>query len=194
MVPAFLILYFAAEPLINLFFKHARFGAADAVATTDALKAYSFGVVGYGLIKILTSYYFSIERTRYAMIVSLCGICLTIIANYILIEDFGHVGLAYAASITLTANALFLLVGTKKDKVLWRIPKLLRGLSAILLASLVFAGCEYFFGAAISSVDLGVGKINALTQLLLHLIMLSLIFVITILIVEKKSPIKLLRS
>ena len=194
MVPAFLVLYFAAEPFINLFFKHARFSAEDAIATKNALKAYSFGVVGYGLIKVLTSYYFSIERTRYAMMVSLCGICLTVMANYLLVDDFGHVGLAYAASITLTANAVFLMLGTKKDKVLWRIPKLLRGLSGILLASLVFVVSEYFLGSAISAIDLGVGKVNALTQLILHIGLLSLIFIIAILVVEKKSPIRLLRS
>lgn len=115
MVGCLAFLLFSCLPTVQLLFQHGKFDEASAKATADALFAYSFGVVGYGLIKVLTSFYYAIEKTSYAMRVSLAMVAVNALSNYLLAKQFGHIGLAATSSITLSGNALFLALGLRKN-------------------------------------------------------------------------------
>ena len=60
--------------IIALIFQQGAFGLKDTSATSEALFAYSFGMLGYGLIKVFTSFFYAVEQTSYAMRVSLASI------------------------------------------------------------------------------------------------------------------------
>ena len=60
MVPCMVFFMHNSEPLIRMMYQYGKFTPADTVATADALFAYSFSVVSYGLIKVLTAFYYSV--------------------------------------------------------------------------------------------------------------------------------------
>lgn len=110
----FVLLVTASEDMIVILFEHGKFTQKDTLATADALQAYSWGVLAYGLIKVLTAFYYAIDKTSFAMKVALGSIGINLLGNYLLVQRFGHVGLAYTSSITLSCNALFLFLGSLK--------------------------------------------------------------------------------
>ena len=121
-IPSWCFLAVNPDSVIALLFQYGRFSSTDVEQTGAALLAYSFGLVGYGLVKVLTSVYYAMERTRYAMIVSLISIVFNLVGNLLLVDAFGHLGLAYTASAVLTLNALLLSIGLVRARIpfAWR--------------------------------------------------------------------------
>lgn len=117
LLPSFAFLYVSSADVITLFYEAGRFTPADTAATAIALKAYSFGLVSYGLLKVLNSYYYATERTRYAMWVGIASIAVNYFLNDALVDRMGHRGLALTTSATLTGNALLLMAGMTRDRV-----------------------------------------------------------------------------
>jgi putative peptidoglycan lipid II flippase len=105
-----LFLYLEATNIISLLFGYGKFSAQDVVATSKALKCFSFAAVGYGLIKVMTSFYYALDKTKFAMYVSVLSIFVNFVSNYYLSQKIGYVGLALTSSITLSLNALILFV------------------------------------------------------------------------------------
>jgi len=130
------------QEIIRLLFRVGRYTDADVAATGQALFAYSFGMLGYGWIKVLSSFYYATNRTAYAMKVSLFGIVLNFVGNWMIVRHFGHVGLAMTSSLTLTLNALFLLLGTRTSQVRWQTRQALRSVAYLVGAALLSASCQ----------------------------------------------------
>lgn len=116
MSPCMVFLLCNYNYIVQLLYQHGNFRSFDAKATGMALYAYSFSVISYGLIKVLTSFYFSVERTSYAMKASIGCIIVNLVGNLIFVDIYGHTGLAITTSCTLTINALILIIGLKKHK------------------------------------------------------------------------------
>lgn len=117
MVPCMLFMHGSALDITRLLFQAGKFTPTDTEATAIAIQAYSLGLVGYGLLKVLNSYYYAVDRTRFPMMVSLLSIAVNYIGNAMLVKKYGHEGLAMTASITLTLNALILIIGTSADRI-----------------------------------------------------------------------------
>lgn len=99
--------------IIELIFQRGAFTEFDTISTGAALLTYSFGLFGYGFIKVLTSFYYATERTGYAVKVSFIGVTNTLVVCYFLVDVMGHIGLALASSATLTLNSSLLLLGNR---------------------------------------------------------------------------------
>ena len=126
--------------MTQLLYQHGKFTSLDSQATADALYCYSFSLIAYGLLKVLSSYYYAVERTNYAMKVSLFSILVNFAANMFFVSSFGHKGLALS---TLTLNALFLVWGLRQDRLLWQKRKLAISISMMSLAFALAFGLQY---------------------------------------------------
>ena len=115
MIPCTMILTLCSTDITRLLYEAGRFTPADTAATAIAIEAYSYGLLGYGLLKVLNSYYYATGRTKYPMAVSLFSIAGNYLANSMLVHRFGHQGLAITASIMLTMNSFLLMAGMAKD-------------------------------------------------------------------------------
>ena len=113
MSASFAFLFYQSEGLVTLIFERGAFTASDSSATAKALSAYAVGLFGYGFIKVLTAFYYAIERTSFPMKVSFFGIVSTTCGCLLLVDTFGHVGLASASAITLCLNSSILFFGLK---------------------------------------------------------------------------------
>lgn len=168
-------------PSVQFVYQHGQFGSGATLATADALYFYSFSLIGYGLMKVLTSFYYAVERTGFAMRTSLFSIGVNALANYFLVNVYGHSGLAMTTSVVLSLNALILLAGLRKEKLLWDKPKWLRNL-ALLFLGLVLSALAQHWILALSQefliVNLSLKQTSLLTLTLNGSVVGSLFFLL----------------
>ncbi|MGD9896046.1 MAG: murein biosynthesis integral membrane protein MurJ [Candidatus Methylacidiphilaceae bacterium] len=107
-IPAAVGLAVLSEPLIRLIYQHGRFSPWDTHQTATALEAYTLGLAGYAGIKILAPCFYALGSPAIPLRVSLFGIGLNLLLNFILVKalSFGHVGLALTTSFVALLNCL----------------------------------------------------------------------------------------
>ena len=136
-----LFLYSEAYLIIKLLFGYGRFSEADVYATAEALKYYSFAAIGYGLIKITTSFYYALNQTKFAMYVSIMTVFVNFISNYFFSKVLGYTGLALTTSLTLTLNSIVLLIIAIKLGIKLSVFKHLKSLCLLVMS----ITCSYLF-------------------------------------------------
>ncbi|MCK9637636.1 MAG: murein biosynthesis integral membrane protein MurJ [Methylobacter tundripaludum] len=116
-LPATIGLVMLAEPMLSTLFQYNEFGVSDVHFAGLSLKAYSLGLLGFILIKVLVPGFTSrgdmktpVRYGVYAMLVSL-GL------NLALVFPLAHAGLALATSLGAFFNAALLLRKLHRDKV-----------------------------------------------------------------------------
>ena len=176
MVGCFIFLFVNHMQLVDLLFHHGQFSAASARATGLALQAYCFGVLGYGLLKVLTSFYFAVERTSYAMKVSLLAVVINFVVNWFLVKRYGHIGLATTAACTLTFNAALLMWGLRQHDVRFEWSKILKSMIYIAFALLLACWGQKFCLSALSGLDLGGIKTESALAIALNGVICVLVF------------------
>ncbi|MCX6125746.1 MAG: murein biosynthesis integral membrane protein MurJ [Proteobacteria bacterium] len=154
MIPCMMFMHGSASDITRVLFQAGRFSPADTAATAIAIQGYSLGLAGYGLIKVLNSYYYAIERTRFPMYVSLFSIAANYLANAFLVHKYGHQGLALTASFILTLNAAILMVGTARD--CWEINRkqVLESIGYLALGMLAVYGLRLLYQNAVEGFSL----------------------------------------
>lgn len=164
--------------ITELVYQHGQFDQQATLATSETLFFYSFSLLGYGLVKVLTSFYYAMDRTQYAMKVGIVSIGVNFLANYLFVEKFAHKGLAMTASLVITMNALFLAFGLKSQKLPWRFRLILKSILCLVLS----------LGAAVllqNVILLGFNQLNWIQNLALKmraLLVLSLTGMITVVV------------
>jgi putative peptidoglycan lipid II flippase len=187
MIPCTLALVFASTEITQILYEAGKFTSSDTVATAMAIEAYSYGLLGYGLLKVMNSYYYATGRTRFPMFVSLLSIAANYLANAILVKEFGHKGLAMTASVTLTLNAVILIGGMYADKVKVDWKQIFTSLAQLAIGTLLVVVIhntyqEYIlklsFGALFGATETSVilTKLDASLRLLVDLTLIAAVF------------------
>jgi len=140
MTPCMVFLISSSYPIIRLLLEGGRFNEQSVHQTSLALAAYSWGVVPYGLIKVLTAYYYANSRTKWPMYFSFMSIGINFVLNMLFVKQFGHVGLAATASAIFFVNAAFLTFGIRRDGLTWDFKKMLSSLSWVVVAAICSGG------------------------------------------------------
>lgn len=116
-LPAAVGLAVLAPEIIKVIYQHGKFTADSTAATAAALRAYAVGLAAYAAIKVLTPCFYALDRRRTPLNVSLVGIGLCIILNFILVKGFhlGHVGLAATTGCLALLNVAQLAFYLKRE-------------------------------------------------------------------------------
>tara|TARA_B110000196_G_scaffold97788_1_gene84935 strand:- start:20 stop:1558 length:1539 start_codon:yes stop_codon:yes gene_type:complete len=146
-VPAATALAILAIPLIATLFYYGAFTETDILMTQYALIAYSIGLVGLILIKILAPAFYAQQNIKTPVKIALFTLFCTQFMNLIFIGYLKHTGLALAIGLGACINAALLFYHLKKGQVF----KLNAGwtmfLIKIIFAAFVMAlGLFYFKG------------------------------------------------
>jgi putative peptidoglycan lipid II flippase len=123
-IPAAVGLVVLAEPLVATLFYGGQFSDYDVRMTALSLQAFSLGLIGFSLVKILAPAYFAREDTKTPVKVGLISLavnfCLSVILAYSLTRsgyEGTHAGLALATSVAAMVNAWLLYRGLRRDKI-----------------------------------------------------------------------------
>ncbi len=107
-LPAAAALIAMPNAIISVLFERGAFGPTAVNQTAAALVAYATGLPAYVLIKVLAPGFFAREDTKTPVQIAAIAMITNIVLNLIFMQYWGHVGIAYASSITAWFNALAL--------------------------------------------------------------------------------------
>lgn len=143
--PASLGLMMLAEPMVATLFQYNEFGVHDVTMAGRSLMAYSLGLLGFILVKVLVPGFTSRKDMRTPVRFGVYAMIANMVLNLILVFPLAHAGLALATSLGAFFNASLLLFTLLKSRVYlpssgWRI-YILR----IILATSAMTALLYHF-------------------------------------------------
>ncbi|NTV10642.1 MAG: murein biosynthesis integral membrane protein MurJ [Zoogloea sp.] len=112
-LPAALALAILAVPLVSTLFLHGAFTAADVMQTRNALVAYSLGLAGLILVKVLAPGFYARQDIRTPVKIALITLAATQLMNLFFVSAFKHAGLALSIGLASCINAGLLFHGLR---------------------------------------------------------------------------------
>src|SRR3954468_9936199 len=113
-VPSAVALAVIALPLVSALFQYGRFGIDDAWMTCRALVAYSIGLIGMILVKILAPGFYARQNVKTPVKIGILTLFATQAMNLAFIGPLKHAGLALAIGLGACLNAALLYRGLRK--------------------------------------------------------------------------------
>ncbi|WP_298619678.1 murein biosynthesis integral membrane protein MurJ [uncultured Zoogloea sp.] len=153
-LPAALGLALLAVPLITTLFYHGAFGASDVFQTRTALIAYSAGLAGLILVKVLAPAFYARQDVRTPVKFGLITLAVTQLMNLVFIGPLQHAGLALSIGLASCINAGMLYHGLRKRGIYQPQPGWGK-FAAKLGVALVVLGLAVWFAVGADSVWLG---------------------------------------
>ena len=142
-VPAAAALALLAVPLVTTLFQYGAFSATDTFATRDAVIAYSVGLVGLILVKVLAPGFYAQQNIKTPVKVAIASLVATQLMNLAFIWHLRHAGLALAISLGAFVNAglLFVLLrraGVYQPQPGWRVFALKLGVAVYVMGTVLW--------------------------------------------------------
>lgn len=166
-LPAAAALAVLAVPLITSLFMYGEFTAHDVSMTKIALMAYSVGLIGLILVKVLAPGFYSRQNIKTPVKIAVFTLLVTQLMNLLFVFglDFKHAGLALSIGLGACVNAGLLFYNLRKSKLFtpqkgWFLFLFKLVLAVIVMAVLV----DYIAGA--DSNWLAYGLIEKIMRLL----------------------------
>jgi putative peptidoglycan lipid II flippase len=146
-LPASLALAMLAVPLLSTLFQYGAFTAGDVLRTREALVAYSIGLTGLILVKVLAPGFYARQDIRTPVKIALITLALTQLMNFAFIGWLKHAGLALSIGLASCFNAGMLWRGLRQRGVY--LPQAGWGIFMLkLLAALIVLGSVLRFASA----------------------------------------------
>ena len=143
-LPAAVALAILAVPLITTLFQYGEFSAHDVQMTRQALVAYSVGLLGLILVKVLAPGFYARQNIRTPVKIALLALAATQAMNFAFVVPLQHAGLALAIGLGACLNAGLLYRQLRVHGIYTPQPGWLAFLSRIAVAIAVMAACLWF--------------------------------------------------
>ncbi|WP_313069331.1 murein biosynthesis integral membrane protein MurJ [Atlantibacter hermannii] len=139
-LPSAVALGILAEPLIAALFQYGKFNAFDAVMTQRALVAYSVGLTGLIVVKVLAPGFYSRQDIKTPVKIAIVTLIMTQVMNLAFIGPLKHAGLSLSIGLAACLNASLLYWQLRKQKIFQPEAGWARFLIRLIIAVLVMAG------------------------------------------------------
>ena len=150
-LPAALALAILATPLIATIFQHGAFNANDVTQTRSALIAYSLGLTGIILIKILAPGFYARQNIKTPVKIAIVTLVATQLFNLLFVPLFKHAGLTLATGLGACVNAGLLYYFIRKYRFYIPQPEWLAFFMKLLVALYLMGGALWWaMGSEIS--------------------------------------------
>jgi putative peptidoglycan lipid II flippase len=145
-LPSALALAILAVPLIATLFQHGAFDSHDVMMTGRALVAYSLGLVGLILVKVLAPGFYARQDIRTPVKIGVITLAATQVMNLMFIYPLAHAGLALAIGLGACINAGLLYFKLRRGGVFepqpgWRKFLLQLGAALLVMGVVVWTAC-----------------------------------------------------
>lgn len=159
--PAAVALAVLAAPLVIALFHYGKFTGHDVLMTQQALIAYSFGLLGLILVKILAPGFYARQNIKTPVKIAVFTLVTTQLMNvlFVFVLDLQHAGLALAIGLGACINASLLYYHLRKSNVYQPQPGWFVFLLKLALALGVMGSALYFaMGDSATWLDFGLIK------------------------------------
>jgi putative peptidoglycan lipid II flippase len=150
-LPAALALAILAVPLLATLFQHGAFTAEDVLQTRSALVAYSLGLAGLILVKVLAPGFYARQDIRTPVKIALLTLAATQLMNLAFVGWIRHAGLALSIGLASCLNAGLLYRGLRRRGVYLPRPGWPSFLLRLVVALLALAVTLWFMMGSESS-------------------------------------------
>ncbi len=116
-LPASVGLLLLAKPMLSTLFQYEEFGSNDVLLAGQSLMAYSVGLLGFILVKVLVPGFTSRKDMKTPVRFGIYAMFANMGLNIALVFPFAHAGLALATSLGAFFNASLLLSKLLKDNI-----------------------------------------------------------------------------
>jgi putative peptidoglycan lipid II flippase len=178
-LPASVALMILSEPLLATFFHFGKFGVHDVHMSANALMAFSFGLLGFILIKVLAPGFYARQDTKTPMRVGVVSLVVNIILSLLLVIPLKHVGLALAISISAFVNAGMLFFKLRSHNVYRPLPGWKLFLVRVVLASVIM-GAVLYWGAGDVDSWLQAPAVHRVFRLLIWVAIGAAVYLLTV--------------
>ena len=119
-VPATVALWLLAEPILATLFQYGAFADRDVEMAAASLRAYTVGLGGFMLIKVLAPGYYARQDMKTPVKIGIIAMVSNMVLNVLFVFplmwyfEMGHVGLALATSVSAWINAGLLYLGLRR--------------------------------------------------------------------------------
>ncbi|MBR1648671.1 MAG: polysaccharide biosynthesis C-terminal domain-containing protein [Alphaproteobacteria bacterium] len=113
-VPAAAAMIVLAEPVVNILFQHGKFGVFQTLMTSRAVMAYALGLPLYVMVKALAPNFFARLDTKTPVKYSAVVLLANLLFSVILMQFFGHIGIAFATTLAAFVSLGLYIRGLKK--------------------------------------------------------------------------------
>jgi len=137
LLPASAGLIALSMPITKILLERGAFGAYSTAITSNALFFYSFGLLAYGVIKILVNGFYAMQDTKTPVKIAAVSLVVNIILSVLFMYKLKAGGLALANSVSGMCNAVMLFIALRKVSGTFDEKMLIKSLSKIVPASLL---------------------------------------------------------
>ncbi|AHM73674.2 murein biosynthesis integral membrane protein MurJ [Yersinia hibernica] len=116
-LPSAVALGILAKPLVVSLFQYGKFSAFDAMMTQRALVAYSVGLMGLIVVKVLAPGFYSRQNIKTPVKIAIITLIITQIMNLIFIGPLKHAGLSLSIGLGACLNASLLYWQLRKQDI-----------------------------------------------------------------------------
>lgn len=178
-VPIAFLFFYYGDGIIKVLFERGKFFESDTLDTFLALKAYAFSLIFYSTYSILNKILYAAKFVNYLLLITVAGIVLKIVLNFIFVEIWKQNGLALSTSITYLFFFLssFILVYKK-------LPLKNKG---IFLKELVFHLANGFFSYTVIQVMFNYIMPDNNYINLLKILLFLLVYILNVILIGNKS-------
>jgi putative peptidoglycan lipid II flippase len=155
LLPAAAVSIVLAEPIVRLIYERGAFSASDTTHVSEALIAFSLGLVVNGLALLLTRGFFALQEPRVPTLVAAGNLVLNAVLDLALYKPFGAAGIALATSIVTLWNSVVLAYVLRRRVGHLHGRRVLRETLLIAVATALSAAAGW---AAWRGVDLALGR------------------------------------
>lgn len=138
-LPSAVALGILAKPLTVSLFQYGKFTATDALMTQRALVAYSVGLMGLIVVKVLAPGFYSRQDIKTPVKIAIVTLIMTQLMNLAFIGPFKHAGLALSIGLAACLNASLLYWQLRKQQIFTPQPGWQRFLLRLVVAVIVMA-------------------------------------------------------
>ena len=107
-LPSAAFLAIMGRNIVDVIYQWGAFSEGDAYNTTLALLHYSYGLVGFAVVRVVAPFYYAFHDSKTPMKISVLAVALNLLLYYPMIKMLGFAGLAAATSIAGIANGALL--------------------------------------------------------------------------------------
>lgn len=139
-LPSAVALGILSKPLVVSLFQYGKFTAFHAAMTQQALVAYSVGLVGLIVVKILAPGFYSRQDIKTPVKIAIFTLLMTQLMNLVFIGPLKHAGLSLSIGLAACINALMLFWQLRRQKIFQPEPGWFSFLMRLAIAVVVMAG------------------------------------------------------
>ncbi len=101
LLPAMALMFALAQDCVAISFQRGAFGLDDTKMVTEALYAYLIGLPFYGLYKVFSPSFYTLDKPKIPVIISSLSVAINIIFCFSLVDQYGFKILAMGTSVSM---------------------------------------------------------------------------------------------